>query len=231
MSHELQGTETETVIKVVFYSMYGHMHALAEEVARGAAAAPGTRVELLQVPELLPAEALEESGARESREAFQHAPVAEPDDLVDADAILFGTPTRFGNMAAQMRNFLDRTGGLWFAGRLVGKVGSVFTSASTQHGGHESTVLSTQVTLQHHGMIVVGVPYAEQRQQALNEISGGSPYGASTVAGLENSPTENERGIARFQGRHVATVARHLKLGRVREEEGQPAAAPLSTGT
>jgi NAD(P)H dehydrogenase (quinone) len=210
----IPGAEIETTVKVVFYSMYGHTHEMAEEVAEGARQVPGTRVELLQVAELVPEETLDESGAKQARAAFDDVPVAEPDDLVGADALLFGTPTRFGNMAAQMRNFLDQTGGLWFEDALVGTVGGVFTSANTQHGGQESTLLTAQVTLQHLGMIVVGVPYTEKRQQTMDEISGGSTYGASTVAGLADSPTDNERGIARFQGRHAATVARHLKLGR-----------------
>ncbi len=216
--------DVETVVKVVFYSMYGHVHRMARAVAEGARRVPGARVDLLQVPELVPEETLEESGAKEARQAFDEVPVAEPDDLVEADALLFGTPTRFGNMAAQMRNFLDQTGGLWFNDELVGKVGGVFTSANTQHGGQESTLLTAQVTLQHLGMIVLGVPYTEERQQTLDEISGGSPYGASTVAGLEDSPTENERAIARFQGRHAARTARELKLGRrlaAREASGE----------
>lgn len=223
MSNESRSGDVETVVKVVFYSMYGHVHQMAEEVAEGARQVPGTRVELLQVPELVPEETLEESGAREARAAFGDVPVAEPDDLVEADALLFGAPTRFGNMAAQMRNFLDQTGGLWFNDELVGKVGGFFTSASTQHGGQESTLLTAQVTLQHLGMIVLGVPYSEERQQTLDEISGGSPYGASTVAGLEESPTENERGIARFQGRHAARTARQLRLGRLVDGEADDA--------
>ena len=219
MSIESRAQDAETVVKVIFYSMYGHVHEMAREVAEGARQVPGTRVELLQVPELVPEETLEESGAKEARAAFGDVPVAEPDDLVEADALLFGAPTRFGNMAAQMRNFLDQTGGLWFNDELVGTVGGFFTSANTQHGGQESTLLTAQVTLQHLGMIVLGVPYSEERQQTLDEISGGSPYGASTVAGLEDSPTENERGIARFQGRHAARTARQLRLGRMIEGE------------
>lgn len=219
MSIESRAQDAATVVKVIFYSMYGHVHEMAREVAEGARQVPGTRVEVLQVPELVPEETLEESGAKEARAAFGDVPVAEPDDLVEADALLFGAPTRFGNMAAQMRNFLDQTGGLWFNDELVGTVGGFFTSANTQHGGQESTLLSAQVTLQHLGMIVLGVPYSEERQQTLDEISGGSPYGASTVAGLEDSPTENERGIARFQGRHAARTARQLRLGRMIEGE------------
>ncbi|MDP2498061.1 MAG: NAD(P)H:quinone oxidoreductase [Candidatus Palauibacterales bacterium] len=225
MSIEKRAQETETVVKVVFYSMYGHVHEMAREVAEGARDVPGTRVELLQVPELVPEETLEESGAKEARAAFGDVPVAEPEDLVEADALLFGAPTRFGNMSAQMRNFLDQTGGLWFNDELVGTVGGFFTSANTQHGGQESTLLTAQVTLQHLGMIVLGVPYSEERQQTLDEISGGSPYGASTVAGLEDSPTENERGIARFQGRHAARTARRLRLGRMIDGESVDDAA------
>lgn len=213
--------DVETSVKVIFYSMYGHTHRMAREVAHGAREVPGTRVELLQVPELVPEDVLEDSGAKEAKAAFDDVPTAGPEDLAGADAVLFGTPTRFGNMAAQLRNFLDQTGGLWAGGELVGTVGGVFTAANTQHGGQESTLLTTQVTLQHHGMLVVGVPYTEERQTTLEEISGGTPYGASTVAGLEDSPTENERGIARFQGRHVARIARRLRLGRELEERAE----------
>jgi NAD(P)H dehydrogenase (quinone) len=186
---------------------------MAREVAEGASEVPGAKVDLLQVPELMPEETLQEIGAKEAREAFSEVPEAKPDDLSDADAILLGTPTRFGNMTAQMRNFLDQTGGQWFENELVGTVGGVFTSANTQHGGHETTLLSTQITLQHHGMIVVGLLYTEDRQKTVEEISGGSPYGASTVAGQDDSPTENERAMARSQGRHATEVARRLKLG------------------
>jgi NAD(P)H dehydrogenase (quinone) len=138
--------------------------------------------------------------------------VASPDHLVDADAIIFGTPTRFGNMCAQMRNFLDQTGGLWMRGALVGKVGSVFASTATQHGGQETTITSFHTTLLHHGMVIVGVPYSEPRLMNMAEITGGNPYGASTLAGVDGSrqPSENELAIARFQGRHVATIARKL---------------------
>ncbi len=223
MSSESRAQDVETIVKVIFYSMYGHVHQMAEEVAKGARQVPGARVELLQVPELVPEETLEESGAKEARAVFGDVPVAEPADLVEADALLFGAPTRFGNMSAQMRNFLDQTGGLWFNDELVGKVGGFFTSANTQHGGQESTLLTAQVTLQHLGMIVLGVPYTEERQQTLDEISGGSPYGASTVAGLDDSPTDNERGIARFQGRHAACTARRLRLGRLVDGEAAEA--------
>jgi NAD(P)H dehydrogenase (quinone) len=157
-------------------------------------------------------EALEKSGAKKARESFAHIPVAKAEDLVDADAIIFGTPTRFGNMCAQMRNFLDQTGGLWAEGALIGKVGSVFTSTATQHGGQETTIISFHTTLLHHGMVIVGLPYSETRQMTLDEITGGSPYGATTIAASDGSrmPSENELAMARFQGRHVAAIAKKL---------------------
>ena len=199
-------------LKVVFYSMYGHIHKMAEAVAEGAREIEGAEVELLQVPELIPDEVLEKSGAKKLRQAFAHIPVAKPADLADADAIIFGTPTRYGNMCAQMRNFLDQTGGLWAQNALVGKVGSVFTSSATQHGGQETTITSFHTTLLHHGMVIVGLPYSETRQFTLDELSGGSPYGASTIAAGDGSrlPSENELAMARFQGRHVATIAKKL---------------------
>ncbi len=199
-------------VKVVFYSMYGHTYRLAEAVAQGAREVQGAEVQLLQVPELVPEPILEQSGAKQARAAFAHIPVAKVDDLADADALIFGTPTRFGNMCAQMRNFLDQTGGLWVKGALIGKVGSVFTSTGTQHGGQETTITSFHSTLLHQGMIVVGVPYSEARQSTMDEITGGSPYGASTITGTDGSrwPSENELAIARFQGRHVATIAAKL---------------------
>ena len=199
-------------VKVVFYSMYGHIYRMAEAVAEGAQEVEGADVELLQVPELIPDDVLEKSGAKQARQAFAHIPTARPDDLVDADAIIFGTPTRFGNMCAQMRNFLDQTGGLWAQNALVGKVGSVFTSSATQHGGQETTITSFHTTLLHLGMVIVGLPYSETRQFTLDEISGGSPYGASTIAAGDGSrlPSENELAMARYQGRHVATIAKKL---------------------
>lgn len=201
-----------TRIQIVFYSMYGHIYRMAEAVAQGAQEVEGTRVTLLQVPELMPEEALAKSGAKAARAAFEHVPVATPNVLSEADAIIFGTPTRFGNMCAQMRNFLDQTGGLWMAGALVGKVGSVFTSTGTQHGGQETTITSFHTSLLHLGMIVVGVPYSEARLMNMEEITGGTPYGASTLAGADGSrqPSANELAIARFQGRHVAEIARKL---------------------
>jgi NAD(P)H dehydrogenase (quinone) len=197
---------------VVFYSMYGHVYKMAEAVAKGAREVEGAEVTLMQVPELMPDEALEKSGAREARETFAHIPVAKPSQLADYDAVLFGTPTRYGNMCAQMRNFLDQTGGLWSKNALVGKVGSVFTSTATQHGGQETTITSFHSNLLHLGMIVVGLPYSESRQMTLDEISGGSPYGATTIAASDGSrmPSENELAMARFQGRHVAEIAGKL---------------------
>ena len=199
-------------VQIVFYSMYGHVYQLAEAVAEGARQVPDTEVSLYQVPELMPDEALEKSGAKDAREAFADIPIAEPAQLAEADAIIFGTPTRFGNMAAQMRNFLDQTGQLWFTGALVGKIGSVFASTGTQHGGQETTITSFHSTLLHHGMIIVGVPYAEQRLLNMEEISGGTPYGATTLAGADGSrhPSHNELAIAHYQGKHVAEIARKL---------------------
>lgn len=205
-----------THIQVIFYSMYGHVYKMAEAVARGARSVEDTEVKLLQVPELVPKDVLESSGAHKAREAFSDIPVASPSDLRDADGILFGTPTRYGNMCAQMRNFLDQTGGMWAKGEFNGKVGGVFTSTASQHGGQETTLTSFHTTLFHLGMIVVGVPYAEQRLTVLDEVSGGTPYGASTIAAGDGSrqPSENELAIAEYQGKHLAEVTRHLKLGR-----------------
>ncbi len=204
-----------TKIQVVFYSMYGHIYQMAEAVAEGTRHVADTEVALYQVAELIPDEVLEKSGAKAARAAFAHIPVITPDRLAEADAVIFGTPTRFGNMCAQMRNFLDQTGGLWMKGGLIGKVGSVFTSSATQHGGQETTLTSFHTTLLHHGMVIVGVPYSEQRQMTLVEISGGSPYGASTITAGDGSrqPSENELDIARFQGQHVATIAQRLAAG------------------
>jgi NAD(P)H dehydrogenase (quinone) len=200
-------------VQVIFYSMYGHVYQMAEAVAAGTREVAGVEVTLLQVPELVPDEILEKSGAKAARKAFAHVPLARVEQLPDADAIIFGTPTRFGNMAAQMRNLLDQTGSLWASGALVGKVGSVFTSTGTQHGGQETTITSFHSTLLHHGMIIVGVPYTAAGLTHMKEITGGTPYGASTLAGSDGSrqPSENELEIARFQGRHVAEIAKRLK--------------------
>ena len=204
-----------TKIQVIFYSSHGHVYQMAEAVAAGAREVAEVEVSLLQVPELVPDAVLEKSGAKTARAGFAHIPTAKPEQLPEADAIIFGTPTRFGNMCAQMRNFLDQTGGLWMNGALIGKVGSVFTSTATQHGGQESTVLSFHTTLLHQGMVVVGVPYSEQRQMTIAEITGGSPYGAGTITGGDGArqPSENELAIARFQGKHVAQIAKRLKSG------------------
>lgn len=202
-------------IQVVFYSMYGHVHTMAEAVAEGARQVAGAEVSLFQVPELVPDAALERTGAKTARQAFAHVPVAQPQQLADADAIIFGTPTRFGNMAAQMRNFLDQTGGLWAKGALIGKVGSVFCSTGTQHGGQETTLTSFHTTLLHLGMVIVGVPYSCQELTTMTEITGGSPYGAGTLAGGDGKrqPSANELAIARFQGKHVAEISRKLAGG------------------
>jgi len=203
-------------VTIVFYSMYGHVYRLAEAVAEGARQVEGAQVELYQVPELVPQELLDSTGAAAARAAFAHIPIATPEILAAADAVIFGTPTRFGNMAAQMRNFLDQTGKLWMTGALAGKVGSVFCSTATQHGGQETTLLSFIITLLHHGMIVVGVPYACSQLLNMSEISGGTPYGATTLAGPDGSrmPSENELTIAQYQGRHVAEITRALLAGR-----------------
>ena len=199
-------------VKVIFYSMYGHTYRLAEAIAEGAREFQGSEVELLQVPELVPVEILEKSGAKKARDVFSHISYAKPIDMVNADAIIFGTPTRFGNMCAQMRNFLDQTGGLWAQNAFVGKVGSAFTSTSTQHGGQETTLITFYITLLHLGMIVVGLPYSEVRQTTMSEITGGSPYGASSVSGASGGrmPSENELAMARFQGKHVASITSRL---------------------
>src|SRR5579872_5857401 len=202
-------------VNVIFYSMYGHIYKMAEAVAAGAREVGGAEVKLLQVQELMPDAVLEKSGAKAARAAFAHVPVATTDHLTEADAIIFGTPTRFGNMAAQMRNFLDQTGGLWMKGALIGKVGSVFASTGTQHGGQETTITSFHTTLLHLGMIIVGVPYSCQELVNMKEITGGTPYGATTLAGSDGSrqPSENELAIARFQGKHVAEIAAKLRRG------------------
>jgi NAD(P)H dehydrogenase (quinone) len=199
-------------ILVVYYSMYGHTHRMAGAVAEGAKEVEGSEVRICRVPETLPEDVLEKMGAMEIQKGFDHVPVCTVDELAAADAIIFGTPTRFGNMCGQMRQFLDATGQLWARGALIGKVGSVFTSSATQHGGQESTILSFHITLLHHGMVIVGLPYAFAGQMINDEITGGSPYGASTIAGTkgERVPTENELSAARFQGRHVAAIASKL---------------------
>lgn len=199
-------------IYVVYYSTYGHIHAMAEAVAEGAQEVAGAEVALRRVPETLPDEVLEKMGALEAQKQFAHIPIATVAELAGADAIIFGTPTRFGNMAAQMSQFIDSTGQLWAKGAWVGKVGGVFTSAANQHGGLESTILSFHKTLLHHGMVVAGLPYAFQGQMGIDAIKGGSPYGASTVAGGqgERLPSDDDLAGARFQGRYIAQLAAKL---------------------
>lgn len=199
-------------IQVIFYSMYGHVYQMAEAIAEGARSVGNNQVTLYQVPELMPEEKLIKSGAKAARERFAHIPVADPNVMGEADAVIFGTPTRYGNMCAQMRNFLDQTGPLWLSGALVGKVGSVFASTGTQHGGQETTITSFHTTLFHLGFIVVGVPYAETRLLNMTEITGGTPYGATTLANADGSrqPSENELAIARYQGAHVAKITAKL---------------------
>jgi NAD(P)H dehydrogenase (quinone) len=194
-----------TKVLVLYYSMYGHIETMANAVAEGARSVAGTEVAVKRVPDLVPEEVARQAGAKLDQPASV-------DELTGYDAIIFGTPTRFGNMCAQMRNFLDQTGGLWMKGSLIGKVGSVFVSTATQHGGQETTITSFHSTLLHQGMIIVGVPYSSRELMNMGEITGGSPYGAGTLAGGDGHrlPSENELKIARFQGAHVAEVARKL---------------------
>lgn len=202
-------------LQIIFYSMYGHIYKMSEAIAEGAREIKEVNVELFRVPELVPDNILEKSGAKEAQKKYSHIPLITTEHIANADAYIFGTPTRFGNMCSQMRNFLDQLGGLWMKNTFVGKVGSVYTSTGSQHGGQETTLTSFHTTLFHLGMIVVGVPYAEQRLQHMQEITGGTPYGASTVTGDgKRMPSENELAIARYQGKHVAEIARALKLGR-----------------
>jgi len=197
-------------VLVLYYSSYGHIEKMASAVAEGAREA-GAEAVVKRVPELVPEDVARKSGFK----LDQAAPIATVDELTDYDAIILGTPTRFGNMAAQMKNFLDQTGGLWAAGKLIGKVGGVFTSTATQHGGQESTILATQIVLLHQGMVVAGLPYSFQGQMGVKEITGGSPYGASTIAGGDGSrqPGDDELAGARYQGRHIAQIAAKLAAG------------------
>jgi NAD(P)H dehydrogenase (quinone) len=199
-------------VLVLYYSMYGHIYRMAQAVAEGAKEVPGTDVTLRRVPETLSDEILGKMGALDAQKAMAHIPVCRVDELPTADSIIFGTPTRFGNMCGQMRQFLDATGLLWAKGALVGKVGSVFTSSATQHGGQESTILSFHTTLLHHGMVVVGLPYTFAGQMRIDELTGGSPYGASTITGGQGQrmPSDTELDAARFQGVHVAKIVAKL---------------------
>ena len=202
-----------TKIYVVFYSMYGHIYKMAQAVEAGAKSVPNTEVSLFQVKETLPDDVLTKMGAIDAKKAWVHVPVIQANQLADADAIIFGIPTRFGLVVTQMQTLFDATGGLWATGKLVGKVGSVFASTGTQHGGQETTIVHAHTFLLHQGMIVVGVPYACANLMNMNEITGGSPYGATTIAGSkgERQPSENELTIARYQGKHVAEIAAKLK--------------------
>lgn len=199
-------------VLIVYYSTYGHTQKMAEAIAAGVEEVAGAETILRRVPETLPQAVLENMGAVDAQQAQAQVPICTVEELAAADAVIFGTPTRFGNMCGQMRQFLDATGQLWAQGALVGKVGSVFTSSATQHGGQESTILSFHVSLLHHGFVIVGLPYAFQGQMRIDEVTGGSPYGATTIAGGsgERMPSENELEGARFQGRHVAQIASKL---------------------
>jgi NAD(P)H dehydrogenase (quinone) len=198
-------------VLVLYYSAYGHVERMAQAVADGARSVPGTEVTIKRVAELVS----EEIGRKAGMKLDQKAPIASVEELPNYDAIIFGTPTRFGNMAAQMRNFLDQTGGLWAKGALVGKVAGVFASTATQHGGQETTITSFHSTLLHQGMIIVGLPYSFAGLTRMDEITGGTPYGATTLAKADGSrqPSENELEGARFQGRHVADIAARLERG------------------
>jgi NAD(P)H dehydrogenase (quinone) len=199
-------------IQIVFHSTYGHVYLLAEQIAAGAREVAGSEVLLHQVPETIPEETLRAIGAWDARQQFAHIPVADPEQLADADAIIVGTPTRFGNMSSQMRAFWDGTVQLWMRGALIGKVGSAFVATGSQHGGHETTITSIWNTFCHQGMLICGIPYSEQRLVTMDEITGSSPYGAGTMSAVDGSrlPTENEYAIARTQGRHVTTIATKL---------------------
>lgn len=201
-----------TKIQVIFYSTYGHVYKLATAVVEGARELAGTQVDLYRVKETLPKEILEKTGALEAQKVFAEVPEADPKKLAEADAIILGTPTRYGSAAAQMRAFLDATGGLWNSGALIGKVGSAFTSTASQHGGQETTLLTLATFFYHQGMVITGVPYSAKELLELDEVSGGTPYGATTIAGPrgERQPTANEFAIARAQGRHVAEIAKKL---------------------
>ncbi len=205
-------------ILVVYYSMYGHIYQMMQAAVEGAKSVKGAEVTLKRVPETLPEEALAQMGAVEALKAQEKVGICTVEDLAAADAVIFGTPTRFGNMCGQMRQFLDSTGGLWMKGAMVGKVGSVIASSATQHGGQESTILSFHTTLLHHGMVIAGLPYSFKGQMDITEITGCSPYGATTIAGGqgERLPGKNELEGAKFQGRYVAQLAEKLsgiKLG------------------
>jgi NAD(P)H dehydrogenase (quinone) len=208
VSESREGSSPVPRVLILYYSSYGHIETMARAVAQGAAEVAGAEVAVKRVPELVPDDVAAKAGVK----LVQDAPFADPNELGDYDAIIVGAPTRFGNMAAQMRNFLDQTGPLWAKGALVGKVGAAFTSTASQHGGQETTLVSMHATLLHHGMVIVGLPYSFAGNTEMGEISGGTPYGASTIAGADGSrrPSANELAGARFQGRHVAEIAAKL---------------------
>lgn len=201
-----------TKVLVLYYSTYGHLEVMANAVAEGASSVAGAEVVVKRVPELMPHDVAVKAGAK----LDQAAPIATVDELPQYDAIIFGAPTRFGIAAAQMRNFIDQTGGLWATGALIGKVGSAFGATASQHGGQEMTLMSLYTSMFHQGMVLVGLPYSAAAQMRLDEITGGSPYGVTTIAGGQGQrmPSENELDLARFQGKHVTEVATALKAGR-----------------
>jgi len=203
-------------VQIVFYSLYGHVYRMAEAVAEGARQVPGAQVELLQVAETLPADVIAKMGATDAKRAFAHVPTADPKNLANADAVILGSGTRFGSATAQMRAFLDATGGHWGTGALIGKVGSAFTSTASQHGGQETTLQNMHNFFFHQGMVIVGVPYSAKELLNMEEITGGSPYGATTITNSQGQrlPSENELAIARFQGKHATEVAAKLAGGK-----------------
>lgn len=199
-------------ILILFYSTYGHIYRMVQAIAEGVMEIPEIQIDIKRVPETIPQEVLGQIGALDMQKKFAHIPIAKPEELADYDGIIVGTPTRYGNMTGQMRNFWDQTGSLWVKGALVGKVGGVFTSSATQHGGQETTIISTMMTLLHHGMLIAGLPYAFKGQMRIDEITGCSPYGASTIAGGDGhrQPSQNELDGARWQGRYIAEIVKKL---------------------
>ena len=197
-----------TKVQIIFYSLYGHVWKLAEAIAEGARQVPGAEVTVYQVAETLPPDIIAKMGATEAKKAFAHIPVADPKQLADADVLIFGTGTRYGSATAQLQTFFDSTGSLWQKGALVGKVGGVFAATASQHGGQETTLISLQTFLFHQGLAVVGVPYAAKELLDISQVSGGTPYGSTTITNADGSrmPSENELAIARFQGKHTATI-------------------------
>lgn len=210
-AYNVKGGKTMVKINIVFYSLYGHIYKMAEAVADGVKEIDGAEVKLYQVEETFTTEILEKMGATETKKQFADLPIATTECLEEADAIIFGTPTRYGMVPSQMQAFIDRTGGIWTKGALVDKLGSIFTSSGTQHGGQESTILGFSTVLYHHGMIIVGVPYSFKNINMTDKMNGGGPYGASTIAGDGRMPSQNELETAMFQGKRVAQLAKRLK--------------------